>query len=126
MVKAHDTVPRMNSGHHGGKKITGRGRHVAVDTEGWPLALVVTAASVSDKGGAKILLIRLFDAVAAVTVEVVARTSPHSFRVPRRRWGRRAHLRLADALPPPGPLRQRPAPIQRWGGERPRPPSYRL
>jgi len=86
MVKAHDTVPRMNSGHHGGKKITGRGRHVAVDTEGWPLALVVTAASVSDKGGAKILLIRLFDAVAAVTVEVVARTSPHSFRVPRRRW----------------------------------------
>ena len=86
MVKAHDTVPRMNSGHHGGKKITGRGRHVAVDTEGWPLALVVTAASVSDKGGAKILLIRLFDAVAAVTVEVVARTSPHSFQVLRRRW----------------------------------------
>jgi len=50
MVKAHDTVPRKTSGYHGGKKITGRGRHVAVDTEGWLLALVVTAASVSDKG----------------------------------------------------------------------------
>ena len=93
-----------------GKKITGRGRHVAVDTEGWLLALVVTAASVSDKAGAKLLLIRLFDAfstlkimwadtgyngkplaryalaTAAITVEVVARTSPHSFRVLRRRW----------------------------------------
>jgi transposase len=71
---------------------------------------VVTAASVSDKAGAKLLAIRLFDAfstlqivwadsgydgaprarwvktVAAITVEVVRRTSPHSFQVVRRRW----------------------------------------
>jgi transposase len=110
MVKAHDTVGKATSGYHGGKKITGRGRHLAVDTEGWLLALVVTAASVSDKAGAKILLIKLFDAfcalklmwadtgyngrplaryaqaAAAITVEVVARTSPHSFQVLRRRW----------------------------------------
>ena len=110
MVKAHDTVSKRTSGYHGGKKITGRGRHLAVDTEGWLLALVVTAASASDKAGAKLLLIRLFDAlstlkvmwgdsgydgrplaryaqaVAALTVEVVARTSPHSFQVLRRRW----------------------------------------
>jgi transposase len=110
MVKAHDTVPRATSGYHGGKKITGRGRHLAVDTEGWLLAMIVTAASVSDKAGAKLLLIKLFDAfstlkimwadtgyngkplaryaqaAAAITVEVVARTSPHSFRVLRRRW----------------------------------------
>jgi transposase len=110
IVKAHDTVARKTSGYHGGKKITGRGRHVAVDTEGWLLALVVTAASVSDKAGAKLLLIRLFDAfstlkimwadsgydgaplaryaktVAAITVEVVKRTAPHSFQVLRRRW----------------------------------------
>jgi transposase len=90
--------------------VTGRGRHIVVDTEGWLLALVVTAASVSDKAGAKLLLIRLFDAfstlklmwadtgyngnplakyaqaVAAITVEVVARASPHSFQVVRRRW----------------------------------------
>lgn len=88
----------------------GRGRHVAVDTEGWLLPPLVTAASVSDKAGAKILLIKLFDAfstlkimwadtgyngtplaryaqaVAAITVEVVARASPHSFQVLRRRW----------------------------------------
>ena len=110
MVKAHDTVSKATSGYHGGKKVTGRGRHLAVDTEGWLLALVVTAASVSDKAGAKLLLIKLFDAfstlrlmwadtgyngrplaryamsVAAITVEVVARTSPHSFQVLRRRW----------------------------------------
>jgi transposase len=110
IVKAHDTVPRKTSGYHGGKKITGRGRHVAVDAEGWLLALVVTAASVSDKAGAKLLLIRLFDAfttlqvmwadsgyngkplatwaktVAAITLEVVQRTSPHAFQVVRRRW----------------------------------------
>jgi transposase len=71
---------------------------------------VVTAASISDKAGAKIVLIKLFDAfstlkimwadtgyngkplaryaqaVAAITVEVVARASPHSFQVLRRRW----------------------------------------
>jgi transposase len=109
MVKCADTVPKSTSGYHGGKKVTGRGRHIVVDTEGWLLALVVTAASVSDKAGAKLLLIRLFDAFATlrlmwadtgcngrplekyarlvgITVEVVARTSPHSFQVLRRRW----------------------------------------
>jgi hypothetical protein len=68
MVKAHDTVPRATSGYHGGKKITSRGRHVAVDIEGWLLALVVTAASVSDKAGAKLLLICLFDAFSTLKV----------------------------------------------------------
>jgi transposase len=110
IVKAADTVPRASSGYHGGKKITGRGRHVAVDTEGWLLALVVTAASVSDRAGAKLLVIRLlgaFDtlkimwadsgydgtplaacikAIAAITLEVVKRTDAHSFQVVRRRW----------------------------------------
>ena len=110
IVKAHNTVPKTTSGYHGGKKITGRGRHLAVDAEGWLLALVVTAASVSDKAGAKLLIIRLFNAfstlkimwadsgydgaplaryakaAAAITVEVVKRTAPHSFQVLRRRW----------------------------------------
>jgi transposase len=110
IVKSHDTVRKATRGYHGGKKITGRGRHLAVDAEGWLLALVVTAASVSDKAGAKLLLIRLFDAfstlqimwadsgydgaplaryakaVAGLTVEVVARIAPHSFQVLRRRW----------------------------------------
>ena len=110
IVKAHDTVRKATRGYHGGKKITGRGRHLAVDAEGWLLALVVTAASVSDKAGAKLLLIKLFNAfstlkimwadsgydgaplaryaraVAGITVEVVQRTAPHSFQVLRRRW----------------------------------------
>ncbi len=110
IVKAHDTVPKATSGYHGGKKITGRGRHLAVNAEGWLLALVVTAASASDKAGAKLLIIRLFDAfstlkimwadsgydgaplaryakaAAAITIEVVKRTAPHSFQVLRRRW----------------------------------------
>ncbi len=110
IVKAADTVPKASSGYHGGKKITGRGRHVAVDAEGWLLALVVTAASVSDRAGAKLLVIRLLDAfgtlkimwadsgydgaplaawikaVAGITLEVVRRCDPHAFQVVRRRW----------------------------------------
>jgi transposase len=110
IVKCADTVGKATRGYHGGKKITGRGRHLAVDCEGWLLALVVTAASISDKAAAKLLVIRLFDAfstlqvmwadsgydgaplarwvktAAAITLEVVRRTSPHSFQVVRRRW----------------------------------------
>jgi transposase len=110
IVKCADTVPKKTSGYHGGKKITGRGRHIVVDTEGWLLALVVTAASASDKAGAKLLASRLAAAfatlrlmwadacyggnplrefmtkTAGITIEVVKRTSPHSFQVIRRRW----------------------------------------
>lgn len=110
MVKAHDTVSKATSGYHGGKKVTGRGRHLAVDAEGWLLALVVTAASVADRAGAKLLVIRLLDSfttlkimwadsgcdgaplalwvksAAAITLEVVKRTDPHRFQLVRRRW----------------------------------------
>lgn len=109
MVKCADTVGKATSGYHGGKKVTGRGRHIVVDTDGLLLAVAVLAASVSDKAGAKVLLLRLFDAfstlrlmwadtgyngkpleryarLVGITVEVVARTSPHSFQVLRRRW----------------------------------------
>jgi len=54
IVKCADTVGAKTSGYHGGKKIKGRGRHLTVDTEGWLLALAVTAASVSDKAGARL------------------------------------------------------------------------
>jgi transposase len=110
IVKCADTVPKKTSGYHGGKKITGRGRHLVVDTEGWLLALIVTAASASDKAGAKLLAARLAAAfttlklmwadacyngrplsefmskTAGITIEVVQRASPHSFQVIRRRW----------------------------------------
>ena len=40
-------------GYDGGKKITGRKRHIAVDTLGLLLAVVVTAASIDDAAAAK-------------------------------------------------------------------------
>ena len=40
-------------GYDAGKKITGRKRHLLVDTIGWPIALKVTAASESDQAGAR-------------------------------------------------------------------------
>jgi transposase len=110
IVKCADTVGRKTSGYHGGKKITGRGRHVIVDTEGWLLALAVTGASVSDRAGARLVTARLaallpaltlmwadscYDGkplrewmarTAGITLEIVARTSPHAFQVVKRRW----------------------------------------
>jgi transposase len=124
IVKAHDTVSKKTSGYHGGKKITGRGRHLAVDAEGWLLALVVTAASVSDKAGAKLLLIKLFNLFTTLKImwadSGYDRGAAGPLRPGRRRHrrrgrqahspalfpgsaaplGHRAHLRLADALPP--------------------------
>jgi putative transposase len=46
-------------GYDGAKKITGRKRHIAVDTMGLLLAVVVTAASVADAVGARALLKQL-------------------------------------------------------------------
>jgi transposase len=110
IVKCADTVGKSTSGYHGGKKITGRGRHLVVDTEGWLLALAVTAASVSDKAGARLVTARLvtllatlqlmwadtgyngsplrdwMKATAGIALEIVARTSPHTFQVVKRRW----------------------------------------
>jgi len=110
IVKCADTVGAAASGYHGGKKIKGRGRHLIVDTEGWPLALAVTAASVSGKAGAKLVTARLLlllatlrimwadsgyngsplrewmTKTAGITLEIVLRTSPHSFQVVKRRW----------------------------------------
>jgi putative transposase len=41
-------------GYDGGKKITGRKRHIIVDTMGLLLAVIVTSASVDDAEGAKL------------------------------------------------------------------------
>jgi putative transposase len=48
-------------GYDGGKKLTGRKRHIVVDTLGLLLAVVVTAANLSDPAGAKQVLSRLRD-----------------------------------------------------------------
>jgi transposase len=58
-VKAADTVGAASRGFDSAKKINGRKRHLAVDVEGLLLAVVVTAASVGDRMGAKLLVIAL-------------------------------------------------------------------
>lgn len=48
-------VPGLR-GYDAGKKVNGRKRHILVDTLGLLLAVVVTAASVQDRDGARLLL----------------------------------------------------------------------
>jgi transposase len=55
-VKAAETVGKPTRGFDAGKKINGRKRHIAVDTLGLLLFVVVTAASVQDRDAATPLL----------------------------------------------------------------------
>jgi transposase len=58
-VKAAETVGKPSRGYDAGKKINGRKRHIAVDTLGLLLCVLVTAASVQDRDGARPLLTML-------------------------------------------------------------------
>ncbi len=58
-VRAADTVPRASRGWDAGKKVNGRKRHLAVDTMGLLLVVMVTAAGVQDRDAARALLWRL-------------------------------------------------------------------
>src|SRR5262249_15387304 len=51
-VRAADTVPRSTRGWDNAKKVNGRKRHIAVDSMGLLLAVVITAASVQDRDAA--------------------------------------------------------------------------
>lgn len=97
-------------GFDGGKRVTGRKRHLMVDTEGLPVEIVITAANVGDREGAKQLLEnskkdlpRLqhlwvdggYDGTPFAewaretgdwTVEVVKKAKDGSFQVLPRRW----------------------------------------
>lgn len=107
-IRGADTVHTGTRGWDNGKKVGGRKRHIAVDTLGLLLAVVVTAASVQDRDGAHHLLALLrgkfstitltwADAgysgrlvvwakqVLAMTVAIVKRTEP-GFVVLPRRW----------------------------------------
>ena len=53
VVKGADTVPAASRGYDAGKKTNGRKRHVIVDTLGLLLVVVVTAACVQDRDGAR-------------------------------------------------------------------------
>jgi transposase len=109
-VRGADTVPGMTRGYDAGKKVNGRKRHIAVDTGGLLLAVVVTIAGIQDRDAAHRLLTQLrgrFSTVSlvwadggyagrliiwarkvlALTVEVVKRTDDvKGFAVLPRRW----------------------------------------
>jgi transposase len=53
VVKASSNVPDASQGYDAGKRTKGRKRHIATDTLGLLLALVITAASVQDTNGGK-------------------------------------------------------------------------
>ncbi len=55
-VRGADTVPARSRGYDAGKRVNGRKRHLAVDTGGLLLAVVVTIASIQDRDGAHRLL----------------------------------------------------------------------
>jgi transposase len=109
-VKGSEMVARPDRGYDAGKKINGTKRHIAVDTIGLLLTVLVTAACVQDRDAAKPLLWNLHRAFPSVKltwadggyagkligwatrwlhlkVEVVKRPDDlHTFKVLPRRW----------------------------------------
>ena len=65
-VKAAETVSKDSRGFDAGKKVAGRKRHIAVDTIGLLLTVLVTAASVQDRDGGRGILKLLKDALPGV------------------------------------------------------------
>ena len=108
-VRAAETVPKPSRGYDAAKKINGRKRHIAVDTLGLLLVVLVTAASVQDRDAARALLWRLrvgfrrirllwgdaayqgrlvgwAAATLGLRVQIVRRRLAHAFQVLPRRW----------------------------------------
>ena len=104
-----DGAKRGRRGYDAGKKIKGRKRHIAVDTQGNLLAVIVHSAGIQDRVAARAVLMRLFCLFGTIrtvfvdggytgtlidwakqmfgyTVEVVKRTDQHLFKVLPKRW----------------------------------------
>ena len=107
-MKNTDTA--KEKGYDAGKKVSGIKRHIAVDIQGFPHAITITTANVSDRDGAiemfegnkqdllsveNVLVdggyrggafaIRVKEIIDA-TVEVVKRSELHTFKVLPKRW----------------------------------------
>jgi transposase len=81
-VRAAETVAQGSRGYDGGKKINGRKRHIAVDTGGLLLAVLVTGAAVQDRDGGRLLLWALatcFQRVRRVWVDGGYRGGPVTY-----------------------------------------------
>ena len=109
-VRGADTVPTTSRGYDAGKRVNGRKRHIATDTSGLLLAVVVTVAGLQDRDAAHRLLTGLRARFATIRhiwadggyagrlvtwattvlgfgVEIVKRTDDQAgFRVLPRRW----------------------------------------
>jgi transposase len=107
-VKNTDTA--QNKGYDAGKKVSGIKRHIAVDTNGLPHAIVVTTADTTDRNGAlkifkshKNSLSKVTNILAdggytgenfanaaketlGCTVEIAKRNELHTFAVIPKRW----------------------------------------
>jgi transposase len=97
-------------GYDAGKKVSGIKRHIVVDTNGLPCAVLVTPANVTDREGAIDMVIENLDSLSQVKrflcdggysgenfaqaiklvhgaeVEIVKRNELHKFEVLPRRW----------------------------------------
>lgn len=58
-VQGSDTVSRPTRGYDAGKKVNGRKRHIAVDTLGMLLVVMVTGANIQDRDGGHQVIWRL-------------------------------------------------------------------
>jgi transposase len=107
-VKTSGNVPETGQGIDAAKKIKGRKRHIATDTLGLLLAVIVGAASVQDSAGGRQLLdvlaadhasvakvwvdggynasVRRHGAQLGMDVQVVPRLATQGFHVLPRRW----------------------------------------
>ncbi|MFE7899435.1 IS5 family transposase [Streptomyces sp. NPDC057424] len=139
-VRAAATVQAASRGYDGGRKVPGRKRHIVTGTLGLLLAVAVTAANVGDRDVAAGLLIRLRRLhrditlvwadrgytgplvgwcrdKLALTLEIVKRTDDMAGSVGAvQALGGRAHVRVADELPPSGPGLRDPARHERGDG----------
>jgi transposase len=66
-TKTSSNVPESDQGVDMGKKVKGRKRHIAVDTLGLLLVVIITAASIQDSAGGKAVLDHLSAAHPTVT-----------------------------------------------------------
>ncbi|PHM65384.1 transposase [Xenorhabdus sp. KJ12.1] len=107
-VKNTDTA--REKGYDAGKKVSGIKRHIAVDTQGLPHAIIVTTANITDRKGALKAFTLHKKSLACVknvladggymgkafsdgvhhilgaTVEIAKRSELHTFKVIPKRW----------------------------------------
>lgn len=67
-LRGADTVGAATRGYDAGKRVNGRKRHIAVDTSGLLLTVIVTAASIQDRDGGLRLLARLRERFSTISL----------------------------------------------------------